>query len=43
VITLAADDVAASLATRGLPVLPTAWTAPAGGDPRIARLVGLLR
>lgn len=43
VITLAADDVAASLATRGMPVLPTAWTAPAGGDPRIARLVGLLR
>ncbi len=43
VVTLAADDVAASLATRGVAVLRTVWIAPAGGDPRIARLVGLLR
>lgn len=43
VITLAADDVAASLAARSVPVLPIAWSAPAGGDARLARLVGLLR
>jgi FdrA protein len=43
VITLADDEAAAALAARGVPVLATAWTAPGGGDPRLARLVGLLR
>lgn len=42
-IVLAAPDVAAQIARQGAPVLSLSWTAPAGGDARIARLVGLLR
>lgn len=42
-LALAAPEVAAAIARRGAPVLSLAWTPPAGGDARIARLVGLLR
>ena len=42
-IVLAAPDLAAAIARQGAPVISLAWTPPAGGDARIARLVGLLR
>jgi FdrA protein len=42
-IALAAEDVAAAIERQGAPVVRLAWTPPAGGDERIARLVGLLR
>ena len=43
VLTVAAERVTRHLAARSVPVVPVDWTAPAGGDARIARLVGLLR
>ncbi len=43
VLALAAEPIARRLDALGVAVLPIAWTPPAGGDARIARLVGLLR
>jgi len=42
VVNLGLEAFALDLASRGVPVVHVAWSPPAGGDPRLARLLAEL-